>query len=290
MRRIEPELNTNLWGERRAVTMAACNPELLVHSSYRYVIYPSFDGLKIPAYLTIPKCEVKAAIITTFYGGTNRYDPSVQMLAELGVACLSPAVRGSWGRGKTWEDMLKGDLGGNEILDVIWGARYLEKQFGLAPEQIGLQGESHGGYAVLRAITMPDGFNGQPAKYPFGFAICWAGFADLVEFHRASRIPDWLTDLLGPIDDRKDTYIDRSPITHFRELQTPLLISHGENDTRVPLSTMQDFIEALRRSSVPHLVHIQRGQGHTTPSKQDLIDSHVRELEFIRKYGLKDPN
>lgn len=286
LRRIEPNFSNNSYRERRSVTLATGNIATLVHSTYRYIKYSSFDGLTIPAYLIIPKGEIKAAVITAFYGGTNRYDPAVQMLAELGIASLSPAVRGSWGRGKSWENMLKGDLGGNEILDVIWGARYLETELGLSPRQIGLQGESHGGYAVLRAVTMPEGFNGQTSKYKFGFAICWAGFADLVEFHEASRIPDWLTDLLGPINEKRDTYIDRSPITHFRELETPLLITHGENDTRVPLSTMQSFIEALSRSTVPHDVHIQKGGGHTTPSRQELIDSYVRELEFVRKYGV----
>jgi protease II len=288
VRRVEPNFSAKIWQEKRAVTLAACDPSLLVHSTYSYVTYRSFDGLEIPAFITTPKAGVKAAIITTFYGGDNRYDPTTQILAELGVMVLSPAVRGSWGRGKTWVNMLKGDLGGSEILDVIWGARYLESHFGLKPEQIGLHGESHGGYAALRAVTMPDNFKGQESKYPFGFAICLSGFADLLEFHRRSSIPDWLTDLLGPIEKNKDKYIDRSPITHFSELQTPLYISHGENDTRVPFSSIKTFVEALKQSTVPQIVHIQKGQGHTEPSRQDLIDGYSGELDFIKKYSQKN--
>jgi dienelactone hydrolase len=285
-RRIELDLRSPNSGEIRSITMAAVDPRTLVHSTYRYLRYLSFDGLEIPAFLTIPKTKVRAAVITAFYGGKNRYDRYAQMLAESGVLLLSPAVRGSWGRGKQWEDMLKGDLGGSEILDLVWAARYLEREFGLPPAQIGLHGESHGGYAVLRAVTMPENFKGQASKYPFGFAICWAGFADLVAFHESSSIPDWLTNLLGPIATNRSKYLDRSPLTHFKELKTPLFISHGRNDTRVPLSTMQEFIDKLNRSDVPHEIHLQSGLGHSEPSRQELIEGHMRELNFIRRYGI----
>ncbi len=221
--------------------------ENLVHTTHRYLTYTSFDGLEIPAFLVLPKKPIKGAVITAFYGGYNSYDYQAQIFAELGLATLSPAVRGSWGFGKEWQNHIKGDLGGDEILDIMWAAHFLEKELGLSPEKIGLEGGSHGGYSVLRTLTMPNNFNSQDSKYPFGFGICWAGFADLVDFYHTSNIPGWLVDMLGDYEKNKEKYIDRSPVHHFDELNTPIFILHGTNDSRVSPSSMKGFLDKLTR-------------------------------------------
>ncbi|MBI4677396.1 MAG: S9 family peptidase [Elusimicrobia bacterium] len=264
--------------------------ERIVHNTYRFVKYPSFDGKTIPSYLSLPKAGLRGAVIIAFYGGQNSYDYETQMFSELGLAVLSPAVRGSWGFGKEWEALLKGDLGGNEILDIVWGARYLEKELGLKPGQIGVFGGSHGGFAVLRALTMPDGFSGQASKYPFGFGISWAGFADLEEFHRSSNVPDWLTDLLGPYKDNRDKHRDRSPLNHFEELQAPIFVVHGANDARVPPSTMEGFLEKLESSGKPHEIYRLEGQGHTSGSHEEKRRVYRAMLGFIdRLFSRREP-
>lgn len=253
----------------------------LIHSTHEFSAYTSFDGLKIPSYIVIPKGEIKGAIITAFYGGGNYFSFFYQIMAELGFVSLSPAVRGSWGYGKEWEDKLKGDLGGSEILDILWGAKYLEEKFDLKPSQIGVEGGSHGGYSTLRALTLPENFKGQKSKYDFGFGICWAGFADLVEFYEKSNIPDWLANMLGTYEDNKDLYKDRSPLTHFDQLNTPLFITHGTSDNRVPPSTMDAFLQKLKESSIPHYVYLMEGQGHTGGSIEERVDEYTKMFEFL---------
>lgn len=255
--------------------------EDLVHSTHEFIAFTSFDGLKIPSYLVIPKGEIKGAVITAFYGGGNFFRAFYQIIAELGFVSLSPAVRGSWGYGKEWENKLKGDLGGNEILDLLWGAKFLEEKFDLTPSQIGVEGGSHGGYSTLRALTLPENFKGQESQYPFGFGICWAGFADLVDFYEKSNIPDWLVNLLGPYEENKELYKDRSPLTHFKELKTPLFITHGTKDSRVPPSTMDAFLRKLEQSRVPHYIYLMEGQGHTGGSIEERIDEYVKIFEFL---------
>lgn len=200
---------------------------------------------------------------------------------------LSPAVRGSWGWGKDWENRLKGDLGGKEILDVVWGAKFLERELGLDPSRIGLEGGSHGGYAVLRALTMPDGFAGQESKYPWGFGLCWAGFSDLIKFHEDSWIADWLTDLLGPLSANRDLYVERSPLTHFSELEAPVFIVHGTHDRRVPPSTMTTFLEKLQASAKPHRIHFVEGQGHTGGDQKDKTLQYEAQQEFLQRFVLQ---
>lgn len=282
-RRMLYRMKNSKWECEHEVAFYAKSSEGLVHSTYEYIQYSSFDGLKVPGYLVIPNRPIKGAVITAFYGGGNDFNWNYQMMAELGFATLSPAVRGSWGHGKEWEDMIKGDLGGAEILDLLWGAKFLEKKLGLVPSQIGVEGGSHGGYATLRALTLPKNFKNQDSQYPFGFGICWAGFADLVKFYQYSNIPDWLSNMLGPYEGREELYAERSPVNFFDELKAPLFISHGTKDSRVPPVTMEAFLEKLKKSDKPHYIYFMDGQGHTGGSIDERVDEFKTLFNFLEK-------
>lgn len=254
----------------------------LIHCSYKFVEYPTFDNEMVPAFLSLPKNEVKGAMIISFYGGSNDYSWRTQLLAENGIAVLSPGVRGSWNYGKQWREKILGDLGGDEILDVHWGARYLEKELGLKPSQIGVYGGSHGGYATLRAMTMPADFKkGVDCSYPYGFGICSAGFADLEDFYLTSNIPDWLVNMLGPYEGNESKYKERSPIHYFENLKSPLLVSHGHNDARVSASSMEGFIDKLKSSDKDYVLHLKEGIGHGSGDKIEQLKEYKKWVNFI---------
>jgi dipeptidyl aminopeptidase/acylaminoacyl peptidase len=258
--------------------------EQLLDFNYEYAEYETFDGHKAPCFLTLPKGEIKAAYIVSFYGGSNYFSKAEAIFAKNGIACLSPAVRGSWEYSKEWRDLIKGDLGGAEIVDLIWGAKFLEKRLGLKPHQIGVSGGSHGGYATLRALTFPESFNGYDTRYDWGFGICAAGFADLEKFYTDSNIPDWLDDMLGSYKDNIQKYKERSPIHCFERLKTPTRIEHGTNDVRVPYSTISEFVEKLRKSDVPHDIMVKEGSGHNYSSTKEEAEVYAGEIAFIEKY------
>lgn len=253
----------------------------LIHCTYEIKEYSSFDQLKIFSYLALPKGKLKAVAIIAFYGGENQYHFHKQLFLENGIAIFSPAVRGSWGWGREWEDHLKNDLGGKEILDVIWAAKFISKHLGLPESKVGLWGASHGGYATLRALTMPSDFGGVDSSFNFGFGICECGFADLEDFFLSSRIADWLVDLLGEYPKNKSLYRERSPLNYFENLKAPLFIRHGTSDSRVPLSTVQPFIDLLQKSTIRHDVMIQADQGHHTNDPEKLKVERARILKFI---------
>lgn len=263
--------------------------EVLLDFKYEYTEYETFDGHKVPCFLTLPKGEIKAAYIISFYGGSNYFSKAEAIFAKNGIACLSPAVRGSWEYSKEWRDLIKGDLGGAEIVDLIWGAKFLEKRLGLKPHQIGVSGGSHGGYATLRALTFPESFNGDDTRYDWGFGICAAGFADLEKFYTESNIPDWLDDMLGSYKDNVQKYKERSPIHCFDRLKAPTRIEHGTNDVRVPYSTISEFVEKLKVSDVPHDIMIKEGSGHNYSSSKEEADVYAGEIAFIEKYTTSTP-
>jgi dipeptidyl aminopeptidase/acylaminoacyl peptidase len=62
-------------------------------------------------------------------------------------------------------------------------------------------------------------------------------------------MPHYRTELmvkyLGTPEDNPDLYEERSPVTHVENVDAPLLMLHGVNDRRVPVSQARIFREAL---------------------------------------------
>lgn len=206
----------------------------------------------------------RLGLVTAFYGGGNNYSEFDQVMCAAGFTVVSPSVRGSDGFGRDFHALNDRDLGGDEIVDLFWVARWLEERAGLDPRRIGVYGGSHGGYATMRALTFPPGTNGRNELYPFGFGMAHAGFSDIKSFHDACNIPDWVVlesgDPSKPADLAKMK--DRSPLTHVLRLQMPLLLTHGSNDWRVPVDESRQFARKAEAAGLPVSYVEFAGQGH----------------------------
>lgn len=204
----------------------------------------------------------RLAVIQSFYGGENRWDHQAQVLCAAGITVLSPSVRGSAGFGADFAALNDHDLGGNEMFDLVWAGRWLARNEGLSERQIGVYGGSHGGYAAMRALTMPDEVNGRRDRFDWGFGLSWFGFSNIVTFYERCNIPDWVLLEAGDPRTERDKLLDRSPITHVDRIRAPLLLLHGENDNRVPVSESRQMAEALRRARKRFVYEEFAGQGH----------------------------
>ncbi len=259
-------------------TVVGLDPELekkLVACKATPVKIPTFDkdrktgkARELHAFLLEPREPLpeaqRMAMITAFYGGSNGYSTFDNIMCAAGLTVLSPAVRGSSGFGKDFYALNDKDLGGDEIVDVFYAARWLEARTGLSPSRIGVAGGSHGGYATMRALTHPPATNGRNESYPLGFGMAHAGFSDIKSFYDATNIPDWVVLESGdpniPADLAK--MLDRSPMQHVDLLRSPLLLTHGSKDWRVPVEESRRFAKAARELKKPvQYVEIE-GQGH----------------------------
>ena len=214
------------------------------------------------------------ALVRAFYGGENDYSTFDHVMCAAGLTVVSPAVRGSDGFGKIFSALNDRDLGGDEIVDLFHVARWIEKNLGLTPRQVGVYGGSHGGYATMRALTFPPATNNRNDTYPFGFGLSHAGFSDIKSFHDQSNIPDWVVLESGDPTRPEDLarMRDRSPISHVDLLRAPLLLTHGANDWRVPVGESRAFNEKARALGKPVTYVEFAGQGH-----------HVEGLGLLRQ-------
>lgn len=278
-------------------TVLALEPALqekLVACKASTVKIPTFDKdpktgktRQLHAFLLEPRDPVpeaeRMAMITAFYGGSNGYSKFDNIMCAAGLTVLSPAVRGSSGFGKDFYALNDKDLGGDEIVDILYAARWLEEHTGLSPRRIGVKGGSHGGYATMRALTHPPATNGRNESYPLGFGMAHAGFSDIKTFYDATNIPDWVALESGdpniPADLAK--MLDRSPMQHVDLLRAPLLLTHGSKDWRVPVDESRQFAKAARELKKPvQYVEID-GQGHHIEGLSLQVQVYQARFDFL---------
>jgi len=222
-------------------------------------------------------------VITSFYGGGNSFSTGTQIYCEAGIAWLSPSVRGSFGFGKEFAALNDRDLGGDEIVDLFYGARFLEEKLGLDPKQIGVAGGSHGGYATMRALTFPPETNGRNEAYALGFGMSHAGFSNIVSFYDATNIPDWIILEAGDPETEREKLLDRSPITHVDRLDSPILLTHGSNDNRVGVTESRAFVEAARALEKPVTYVEFEGQGHGISGLGNQVNYYQTRFDFLEE-------
>ena len=245
----------------------------IVHARVERLEYPTFDidpatgaPRMLHAFLYHPEKPLpkgqQMVMIQSFYGGGNYFSKTTQILAEAGIYVLSPSPRGSSGFGREFSALNDKDLGGNEIIDIIYAGKYISEKLGIPPSHIGVYGGSHGGYATMRLLTFPGEINGNTASFDWGFGISHAGFSDIIHFYEHCNIPDWVTLEAGDPQTEAAKLRDRSPLYHADQMTGKLLLTHGTNDSRVPIAGSRMMADSLRKYHKDVTLVEFEGQGH----------------------------
>ncbi len=262
------------------------NPERVSYSTFD--IDPATGTTrKIHGYLYHPKKplpkEEQIVMIQSFYGGYNMFSNEIQILADAGIYVFSPSPRGSFFLGKEFVALNDGDLGGNEIVDIIYAAKYISEKLDIPPDRIGVFGTSHGGYATMRALTFPGEVNGTKAEFNWGFGISTAGFSDIIHFYNHCNIPDWVTLEAGNPETEAEKLKDRSPLYHADKVKGALLLIHGSNDQRVPVEGSRMMADSLSKYNKKFRFIEIEGQGHGVKGLENNVFYYQSIFYFIEE-------
>jgi dipeptidyl aminopeptidase/acylaminoacyl peptidase len=219
--------------------------------------YKSPDGIRIPAYLTLPPgVEPKALPLVVFpHGGpyardTAEFDWWAQFLATRGYAVLQPQFRGSWGFGADLFRAGHKQWGRGMQDDITAGVRDLVDKGIADPKRVCIVGASYGGYAALAGAAFT------PELY--ACAVSVNGIADIPQmagFIRERAGDDsqsyrsW-RDLIGNPSDQD--VIAFSPSRAIDSIRVPILLIHAANDTVVPPSQSRNFAHLLALKGKRH--------------------------------------
>jgi len=153
--------------------------------------------------------------------------------------------------------------------------------------RVGVFGQSFGGYTVSALVAQTDRFKAAAAiagatdiATNYGAfdpaARGWPG----IEQDMAVNGPIYERGLGFKIDPATDPalYNRNSPLTFADQIQTPLLLIHGELDTRAPLSQPEALYSLLRRKGRPARLLRYWGENHSLANSPANIRDMTREL------------
>ena len=250
------------------------------------VSYKSFDGKTISALMWIPfnlkRDGTNPALVLPHGGPTGQsgdyWSPRIAAFVSRGYVCIAPNVRGSTGYGIEFQKANYKDLGGGDLQDEVFAAKFLEATGYVNSKKIGITGGSYGGFMTLMAMgRTPDVW--AAGVELFGI-INWMTMLQ----HSDPMLQEYEKSLLGdPVRDRT-TYDASSPITYIHDVKSPLLVLQGNNDPRVPREEAEQVVELLKKDGKTVDAHYYANEGHGFEKRENQIDSIRRSVEWFDKY------
>lgn len=271
------------------VQVSAANVDLpkLPLGETRVISWKSKDGATVEGVLTLPvgyEAGKKYPLILNIHGGpagvfsetfiAARGLYPIASFAAKGYAVLRPNPRGSVGYGRKFRSANLTDWGGGDYQDLMTGVDHLIALGMVDPNRMAVMGWSYGGYMTCWVV-------GQTTR--FKAAAMGAGLSNMVSMYYTNDIPSVLDDYFGggPWEKEKG-YLERSGLYHVKNVTTPTLILHGENDPRVPVTQGIEFYAALKRRGVKtQMVTYPRTQHGPQEPKfvQNIMERHISWVE-----------
>ncbi len=215
-------------------------------SEPQLIHWKSFDGKEISGFLYAPPAKFtgKRPVIVDIHGGPEGQSrPSFlgqfnYFVNELGIAVISPNVRGSTGYGKTFSKMDNGFLREDTYKDINALFDWIGARGDFDSERIAVMGGSYGGHMTLAVSTF------YSARIRCSVDI--VGMSNLVTFleHTQAYRRDLRRVEYGDERDPKmREFLERiAPMNHVEMIKKPMFVIAGKNDPRVPASESQQIV------------------------------------------------
>jgi dipeptidyl aminopeptidase/acylaminoacyl peptidase len=252
----------------------------------RIVHYKSADGTVISAILSVPfnlKRDGTAPGVVVPHGGPtgqtqDRFSRQAVALASRGYVVIQPNPRGSTGYGMAFQNANHKDLGGGDLVDEVYAAKFLAATGYVSPRKVGITGGSYGGFMTLMAIgKTPDVWAAAVSQYGI---INWFEMLK----HEDAALQAYQLSLIGdPVKD-KAVYDADSPMTYVRKAKAPLLVLQGENDIRVPRGQAAEVVATLKSVGATVDAHYYPEEGHGFAKLENQIDALQRTIDWFDKY------
>ena len=199
----------------------------------RLLLPPGFDG------------SGPYPMVLDIHGGPNAafhdaFNPVQQVLATAGYVVLAVNPRGSSGYGIDFMKAVLRDWGGEDYLDIMAAVDEASSREYIDESRLGVTGYSYGGYMTAWIV-------GHDTR--FRAAVVGAPVIDLVSAYGTSDIGVAFGEVQwgGVPHTAMDTFLERSPLTYAPRVETPVLLLHGEEDRRCPISQSEEYFVSLKR-------------------------------------------
>ena len=223
----------------------------------------------------------KPPLLVVSHGGPTgsamtSFNLSYQFWTSRGIAVADVNYGGSTGYGTEYRRRLNGQWGIVDIDDCINAALHLVDEGEVDCERLMVRGGSAGGYTTLASLTFRDVFKVGASYY---------GVSDLeglaTETHKfESR---YLDSMIGPYPERRDLYVERSPIHHTDQLSCPIILLQGLEDKVVLPNQAEVMVDALRKKGLPVAYLPFEGEQHGFRKSENIKRALEAELYFYSR-------
>jgi len=243
-------------------------------TAHGYFYAPKNCNYAAPANEKPPLLVMSHGGPTSSSSGSLKY--SIQYWTSRGIAVLDVNYGGSSGYGRAYRERLNGKWGVVDVDDCVNGARYLAERGEVDGSRLAIRGGSAGGYTTLCALTFRDVFKAGASHY--GISDLEALAKDTHKFE--SR---YLDRLIGSYPERRDIYLQRSPINFTDKLNCPMIIFQGLEDKVVPPNQAEKMVAAVRAKNLPVAYITFEGEQHGFRKAENIKRVLEAELYFYSK-------
>ena len=274
--------------ERRLTTHNAALWKDLDLSSVERLAYKSSDGLPIEGFLVKPVGFVPGRqypLLLNIHGGpASMYGVDwfheFQIYAGIGYGVFFPNPRGSTGYGEEFARGIKDNWGKMDYVDVITGLdEAIKRNPWIDPNRLGVTGGSYGGFLTNWIVGHTNRFKAAVTLRSISNFVSDEGTRDAAYGHDE--------DFGGVLFDRFETYWEASPLKYAKNVKTPTLVLHSDNDLRVPLEQGEQWFRALRHYGVTsEFVVFPRENHNLTRSGEPkhLVESLNWQLKWFHRF------
>ncbi|MCK1991014.1 S9 family peptidase [Peribacillus muralis] len=253
------------------------------------ISFPASDGLTIHGWIMRPAGFVenqKYPLILEIHGGphmmyANTYVHEFQTLVNEGYAVLFTNPRGSKGYGQEFVNACRGDYGGMDYHDLMAGVDYALATYDfLNEENLGVSGGSYGGFMTNWIVGHTNRFKA---------AVTQRCISNWLSFYGVSDIGYYFTEweIGGDIVHSAEKLWQHSPLKYVGNVDTPLLLLHGERDYRCPVEQSEQFFVALKRQKKEALLVTFPDETHevSRSGSPKMRLGHIEEIRgWFNKY------
>ena len=277
------EIYVTASGDAEPVALTEMNPQLdnVALTRSELVEYLDVDGNRLYGILYYPvnyqagqTYPLVAEIYEQYFD--NGYNENMNFITAQGWFGFRPSVQFEEGYpGEAWLKAVPNAI--NKIIDR-----------GLVdPDQVGVYGQSYGGYATNLLITQTDRFAAAANVSGKVNIISFLGDSPKITTRNYAAAEVGQDRIGATLWEQPHKYIEHSAVMFADRIETPLLMLSGEGDWNVPATNQREMYYAMRRLGKEVVwVHYSAG-GHgagRASTQDDFVDHWQRMVDWFAEH------
>ncbi|MDY3006391.1 S9 family peptidase [Anaerococcus porci] len=266
------------------------NDEILIDNKVKSAIgkieefYFESNGDKIRGFVLLPTDFDKNKIYPTLlsiHGGpktefSNIFHHEHQVFSNDGYIVIYTNPHGSSGNGVAYSD-IRGKYGSIDYEDLMKFTNEAIKRYPqIDINNLGVYGGSYGGFMTNWIVSHTDRFKAANSQRSISNWTSFYGVSDIGYYFAPDQTG------ANPWDNLNKMW-EQSPIKHAKNVKTPTMFIHSDEDYRCPLEQGLQMYTRIKENGVDSKMYIFHGENHEL-SRSGKPKARIKRLEAIKEW------